>query len=99
MPSPAALKRPRTNCERIGSSGAYSISAAFLVCNVYKASLAWPHTVWLVMTMWSSQGVGVGDGLVDRARAAASPVQQGVANGGQVAGFQVGRVVDGGVDV
>ena len=38
-------------------------------------------------------------GLVDRARAAASPVQQVVSDGGQVAGFQVGRVVDGGVDV
>src|SRR6476620_9423834 len=38
-------------------------------------------------------------GLVDRAGAAASPVQQVGSDGGQVAGFQVGRVVGGGVDV
>jgi len=35
----------------------------------------------------------------DRARAVASPVHMGVLDGGQVAGFQIGRVVDGGVDV
>ena len=74
---------------------AYSISAA----SCCAASPAWLGDVGGIADMRPSPGVVSVAGLVDRARAAASPVQQVVSDGGQVAGFQVGGVADGGVDV